>query len=46
MDENRAYDRACANHQRNKDRELMILRHLFHHHTGPPRIHDALDRDE
>jgi hypothetical protein len=32
MDENRTSDCACANQQRKKNRELMILRHLFHHH--------------
>jgi hypothetical protein len=32
MDENRTYDCAYANRQRKKNRELMMLRHLFHHH--------------
>jgi hypothetical protein len=32
MDKNRTYEYAYANHQRKKDRELVISRHLFQHH--------------
>ena len=32
MNENRTYEYAYANHQRQKDRELVILRHLLQHH--------------
>jgi hypothetical protein len=40
MDENRTHDCAYANHQRKKNRELMILRHLFHQQ---PRIRTSGD---